>query len=120
MLAFADDRDQRTGYQGLTTAEARERVPRGLVNGEPPGPGRTIGDIIRANVFTRFNAILGGLLAVIVVVGPFQDALFGVVLVLNTSIGILQELRARHTLARLALVKAPHATVRRDGEVVPV
>jgi cation-transporting ATPase E len=108
------------GPGGLTSAEVADRVARGLANGEIEGPGRTVGQIIRANVFTRFNAILGGLLLVIVVVGPFQDALFGVVLILNTSIGILQELRARRTLARLTLVHASHSSAVRDGEVVSV
>ncbi|HZU80327.1 MAG TPA: HAD-IC family P-type ATPase, partial [Acidimicrobiales bacterium] len=84
-------------------------------------------DILRANLFTRFNAILGALLVVVAVVGPVQDGLFGVVLVTNAAIGIAQELRAKRTLDRLAILNAPHARVVRDGatrqlaveEVVP-
>ena len=102
---------------GLTGAEVGERRSRGLANTDPPSTSRTFRQIVAANVLTRFNAILAVLLGVIIVVGPFQDGLFGVVLVLNTLIGILQEVRAKRTLDRLALVSAPHARVRRDGRV---
>jgi cation-transporting ATPase E len=86
----------------------------------PPPPSRTrgIADILRANVFTRFNAILAGLLLVVAAVGPPQDGLFAVVPAVNTAIGVLQELRARRALARLAVVTAPRARVRRDGKVL--
>jgi len=89
---------------GLTDAEVADRVARGLTNGGNEGPVRSVKDIVRANVMTRFNAILAVLLGVIIIVGPVQDGLFGVVLVLNTAIGILQELRARSTLAKLELL----------------
>ena len=72
--------------------------------------------ILRTNICTRFNALLGSLLVVIVVVGPLQDALFGLALVANMLVGIVQELRAKRALDRLALVTAPTATVIRDGE----
>ena len=71
------------------------------MNDVPAAPTRTVAQIVRANVFTRFNALLGGMLAVILVVGPLQDALFGFVLVANALIGIVQELRAKRTLDRL-------------------
>jgi cation-transporting ATPase E len=81
---------------------------------------RTVGEIIKANVLTRFNAILGTLLVVILVVGPAQDALFGIVLVSNAAIGIFQEVRAKLTLDRLALVAAVECVVLRDGERLSV
>ena len=84
----------------------------------PRNTARGIGDILRANVFTRFNAILAGLLIVVAAVGPPQDALFAVVPAVNTAIGVIQELRARRALARLAVVTAPRARVRRDGQVL--
>ena len=86
--------------------------------GSPPGQGRAVLDILRANVFTRFNAILAGLLVVVAVVGPPQDGLFALVPAVNTAIGVIQELRARRALARLAVVTAPHAKVHREGKVV--
>lgn len=103
---------------GLRGDEVAARVASGQTNAIGSGPSRTTGDIVRANVVTRFNAILGSLLAVILVVGPIQDALFGIVLVLNTLIGIIQELRAKATLDRLALLAAPRATARRDASDV--
>ncbi len=81
------------------------------------GTSRTVGDIIRANIFTRFNMLLGFLLVVVLFVAPVQDALFGFVLVANASIGIVQELRAKRALDRLALLSAPQARVVRQGSV---
>ncbi len=100
---------------GLTAAEVAERVARGAVNDVPSAPTRTTADIVRDNVVTRFNMLLGALLVVVVIVAPIQDALFGVVLVVNAAIGIIQELRAKQTLDRLALLSAPRARVWRDG-----
>ena len=93
--------------QGLTDAEVAERVGEGRVNRAPGGTSRSMWDIVRANVFTRFNAILGTLLVVILTIGPLQDALFGVVLVTNTGIGIYQEWRAKRTLDRSRCSRPP-------------
>ncbi|MGH9288515.1 MAG: cation-translocating P-type ATPase [Acidimicrobiales bacterium] len=100
----------------MTDAEVAERVETGRVNRAPGGTSRSLWAIVRANVFTRFNAILGSLLVVILTIGPLQDALFGVVLVANTGIGIYQEWRAKRTLDRLSLLTAPAVTVARNGE----
>lgn len=103
--------------QGLSEAEARQRPADGRGNTVTVPTSRPVRDILRTNVLTRFNALLGGLLVVILIVGPLQDALFGFVLVINSAIGVAQELRARRTLDRLALVRAPHARVVRAGVV---
>ncbi|HEX2849206.1 MAG TPA: cation-translocating P-type ATPase [Acidimicrobiales bacterium] len=103
--------------RGLTGAEVAARVAAGQVNAVEVATTRTIGQIVRANVVTRFNAILGSLLVVILVVGPLRDALFGIVLVTNTVLGIVQEVRAKRTLDRLALLSAPRARVVRDGSI---
>jgi cation-transporting ATPase E len=100
---------------GLTSAEVDERRAAGLVNTATNPTSRSVPQIVLANVATRFNAILGALLVVILVVGPINDALFGIVLVVNTFIGIIQEVRAKRALDQLALVNAPKATVWRDG-----
>ncbi len=110
----------RTADSGLTAAEVAERVARGEVNETGERTSRTYGEIIRANVFTRFNAILGVMLAVILVVGQIQDALFGIVLVANSLIGIVQETRAKRKLDSLAVQVAAHARIVRDGEVQEV
>jgi cation-transporting P-type ATPase E len=104
--------------RGLTAAQVAERVARGEINDVPEAPTRTVAQIVRANIFTRFNAILGAMLAIILVVGPIQDALFGFVLIANAAIGIVQELRAKRTLDALTVLTAPKARVVRDGEVV--
>src|SRR5581483_8028232 len=104
-----------TAPLGLTTAEVDERRRAGLANDTALPTSRPLWVIVRANVFTRFNAILGVLMAVIIVVGPFQDSLFAIVLVLNTLIGIGQELRAKRTLDRLALLTTPTVRAWRDG-----
>jgi cation-transporting ATPase E len=79
-----------------------------------------VAEILRANLLTRFNFILGALLVVILVVGQLQDALFGIVLVANALIGIVQELRAKRTLDRLAVLSAPRVRVIRNSAVAEV
>ena len=99
---------------GLSNAEAARRA-QGLPNAGAERTSRSVGEILRANVLTRFNLILGVLLAVILAAGEPQDALFGIVLVTNAVIGISQELRAKRTLDRLAVLSAPRVRVIRDG-----
>src|SRR5438874_392070 len=91
---------------GLTSAEVQERVAQGRVNLVPDAPVRTIGEIVRANVFTRVNAIVGTLFVLILIAGRPKDALFAGVIVSNSVIGIVQELRARRTLNELAVLNA--------------
>ena len=111
----APERAHETPPTGLTAAEVRERVERGETNASTERTSRTFGEILRANIFTRFNAILGVLLVVILAVGHPQDALFGIVLVSNALIGIVQEVRAKRTLDQLAVLSAPRVRVVRDG-----
>jgi cation-transporting ATPase E len=106
--------------RGLTAAEVAQRVADGRTNDVPSPTSRTYGQILRANIFTRFNAVLGTLLVAILAVGQWRDALFGIVLVLNSAIGIIQESRSKQTLDRLTLLSAPHVLVRRDGTDVEV
>jgi cation-transporting ATPase E len=100
---------------GLSAAQVAQRVAARQVNDQGRQPTRTVGQILIANILTRFNAILGGLFVVIAIVGPLQDGLFGLVLVANSGVGIVQELRAKRTLDRLTVLNAPTATVVRDG-----
>ena len=105
---------------GLSESEVNERIARGQINVTTRQTSRTVGEILKANFFTRFNFLLGSLWVVIIFVSPAQDALFGIVAVLNTAIGIVQELRAKWTLDRLVLITAPKARVIRSGKVVEV
>jgi len=100
---------------GLSSAQVAEQRSRGLTNAGGGHTSRSVTEILRANILTRFNLILGVLLAVILAFGQPQDALFGIVLVTNALIGIGQELRAKRTLDRLAVLSAPRVRVIRDG-----
>ena len=102
---------------GLTSAEVDQRVAAGQVNTLPHAPDRTVGQIIRANVINPVNGIVGFMLVLIIIadgIGP--DMLFGGVIITNSVIGIIQELRARSALNRLAVLTAPHAVLMRNGE----
>ncbi|MEV6590392.1 HAD-IC family P-type ATPase [Streptomyces acidicola] len=105
---------------GLTAAEVAERVARGEVNDVPVRSSRSTAEIVRANVFTRFNAIIGVLWLIMLFVAPFQDSLFGYVILANTGIGIIQEWRAKKTLDSLAVIGEARPTVRRDGVAAQV
>ncbi|CAL9478252.1 HAD-IC family P-type ATPase [Streptomyces pilosus] len=100
---------------GLTSAEVADRVARGQVNDVPVRSSRSLTEIVRANVFTRFNAIIGVLWVIMLIVAPIQDSLFGFVILANTGIGIVQEWRAKKTLDSLAVIGEARPTVRRDG-----
>src|SRR3954469_8144883 len=106
----------RTGPEGLTADEVAQRVRAGQTNVADERTSRTFSEILRANVFTRFNAILGTAFVLILAFGEGQDALFGIVLLFNVLIGVVQEYRAKRTLDRLAVLNAPRARVVRDGE----
>jgi cation-transporting P-type ATPase E len=106
--------------RGLTEAEVAERIADGRTNDVPDAPVRTFGEIVRANVLTRVNAIMSTLLVLVLVAGSPKDALFAGVIISNSVIGIVQELRARRTLNELAVLSAPKARVLRDGVVFEV
>src|SRR6478735_3891773 len=105
---------------GLTAAGVAERIARGQVNDVPVRSSRSLADIVRANVFTRFNAIIGVLWVIMLFVAPFQDSLFGYVILANTGIGIIQEWRAKKTLDSLAVIGEAKPTVRRDGAATEI
>ncbi len=107
--------DVTTAPTGLTAAEVQERVARGQTNDTGERTSRKLSEIIRANVFTRFNAILGAAVAVILVIGPIQDATVALLLVANSGIGIFQEVRAKRKLDALAVRNAAPVRVLRDG-----
>ena len=105
---------------GLTTAEVAERVARGETNDAPDANSRSLSSIIRANTLTWFNFLIGSLWIVMVMVAPWQDSLFGLVIVANTLIGTTQEYRASRTLAKLAVIGEAKPVVRRNGADIPV
>jgi cation-transporting P-type ATPase E len=106
-----------TPASGLIHDEVRDRVARGLTNEATEKTSRTFGEIVRANVLTRFNAILTTMFVIVLAVGSPGDGLFMGVVITNSLIGIVQEVRAKRTLDRLAVLSAPRARVVRDGSV---
>lgn len=102
---------------GLTSTEVAERIADGRVNTQPDKSGRSVADIVRANVFTPINGILGVLFAIVAYTGSFINGLFGLLIIANSGIGIIQEVRAKRTLDRLSIVGQARPTVRRDGEL---
>ncbi|WP_420807912.1 cation-translocating P-type ATPase [Amycolatopsis antarctica] len=103
---------------GLTEDEVRERVVQGRSNDIPERAGRSTWDIVRANVLTRINAIFAVLFAIVVSTGYVLDGLFGGLIVANSVIGIVQELRAKRMLDRLSIIGQARPRVRRDGRTV--
>ena len=98
---------------GLSDAEVAARVAEGKANDVPNRASRSAADIVRANVFTRINAILGVLFLIVVATGSLINGLFGLLIVANSGIGIIQELRAKRTLDNLAIIGQARPTVRR-------
>jgi cation-transporting ATPase E len=105
---------------GLSGAEVAQRVAAGQVNITPDPPGRSLGQIVAANVFTVVNAIMLTLFVLVIVAGSPRDGLFVGVVVSNSLIGIVQEVRARRELHRLQVVTEPVAAVIRDGTTVEI
>ena len=109
-----------TAPRGLTTEEVEQRRREGRTNDVPDAPVRTVGQIVRNNVLTPVNAIIGSMFVLIMVAGFPADALFAGVVVSNSVIGIAQELKARRELHKLAVLSAPRARVVRDGQALEV
>lgn len=105
---------------GLSTEEVAEAVSRGDVNITSKQTSRSLMDIVRANVFTLFNAIIFTAMVVVLATGSWKDAVFGVVILVNTGIGIVTELKAKRTLDRLSILVASYAMVRRGGENIEI
>lgn len=105
---------------GLTAAEVEQRRSDGRTNDVPARASRSVREIVRANVFTRINAILGVLFVLVLAAGSPIDGMFGLLIVANSAVGIIQEVRAKRTLDELAIVGQARPRVRRDGVAAEV
>ena len=101
--------------KGLTSAQAERRAELGYANTPPDPPGKTAKQIVISNVFTFFNLIFLVLAGFVIAVGAWKELLFIPVIVFNTVIGIVQELRSKAVIDKLTLLSAPSCTVIRDG-----
>ena len=121
MATVDDQRDIETSaFHPLTLEEVAARLMAGEANTVDSKDSRSVASILKANIFTRFNAIISVLLVLILVFGKPADAMFGLVMIANALIGIVQELRAKRTLDRLQVLNTPTITVRRAGGDVEV
>ncbi len=102
--------------RGLSSATAARRLRQ--LGAPPETSSRSTSSIVAGNVFTLFNAIIGGFFVLDLGLGLYADSVFGLIAVVNSWIGIRQELKAKRTLDELAVLVAPHARVLRDGAVV--
>jgi magnesium-transporting ATPase (P-type) len=102
--------------RGLSSTEAAKRLRK--LGAPPDTSSRSVSSIVAGNVFTLFNAIIGVFFVLILSLGLIADAVFGVIAIVNSYIGIRQELKAKRTLDELAVLVAPHAKVIRDGTMV--
>jgi cation-transporting P-type ATPase E len=107
---------QPTAEQGLSSKEAAARLRK--LGPPPETSSRSVSSIVAGNVFTLFNAIIGAFFVLDLGLGLYADSIFGLIAVINSYIGIRQELKAKATLDELAVLVAPHARVVRDGAVV--
>jgi cation-transporting ATPase E len=104
---------------GLTSAQVRERVDRGQANTVATTTSRSWGDIVRSNALTRVNAIYLVLLVIVLSTGHLLDGLFGLLIIVNSTVGMVQEVRAKRTLDRLAVLNRVQVTVlRAEGTAV--
>ena len=100
---------------GLTSAEVRERYSAGLFNRDIDPPTKTVGQIFFTNICTYFNLIFTIIAVLILITGKLENLSFMGVVISNSAIGIVQELRSKRTLDRMALVTSQKCTVIRDG-----
>ena len=106
--------------EGLSLIQVTERRVLGLNNQQNQDSSRSFSHILRANLFTLFNAVVGGSFLLLLVLGQWKDALFGFAVVANVLIGITQEFISKRTLDKLAVLNQPFARVRRAGEITQI
>lgn len=102
--------------KGLTSQQVQEHRLHGWTNKAVEPPSKTTKEIVHENVFTYFNLIFVVLAVLLCLVGSFRDLTFLPVIIANTLIGIIQEIRAKQVLDKLTMLNAPRASVVRDGK----
>ena len=105
---------------GLEQQQVQQRLVLGLTNSQTFDSSRSLFSILRSNLFTLFNAVVGGAFLLLLALGQWKDALFGFAVVSNVLIGIIQEFSSKRALDKLALLNAPFSRVLRGGQEVQV
>lgn len=117
-LAPVDENTLSVG--GLSREQLQARQSLGLTNRQQTDSSRSFATILRANLFTLFNAVVGGSFLLLLFLGQWKDALFGFAVIANVLIGVIQEFRSKRLLDKLSLLNQPRARVRRDNEIVDI
>ena len=112
-----EDQDNENYIGGLTDKEVEERIKEEKVNYIPKAPSRTFWQIIRANLFTSFNAVNFILATIVILAGSPKNAIFAGVIIVNTLIGIAQEIRAKSILEKLSVISMAKTKVVRNGKI---
>ena len=120
MSESAVTKDRYLGRDGVSAQEVARAKQLGKTNRVESPPSRPIKVIIRSNLFTLFNAILTTAVVVVLLVGNWRDAVFGIVMVTNAVIGIYSEIRAKYVLDSLAILESPRSWVIRDSKQIQV
>ncbi len=107
-------------HKGLSLEEVQSRVSLGQINSQDFGQSRSILTILRSNLFTLFNAVVGGSFLVLLILGYWKDALFGIAVITNVLIGVIQEYRSKRILDKLTILSKTPVLARRAGNTVLV
>ena len=110
-----DMRDDFSRVRGLTSAEVAARIDAGEVNADAGTHTRSIGEILFSNICTLFNLVNVVLFVLVVLTGSYKNGLFMIIIVANTAIGIVQEVRSKQVTDRLSIVAGTKAEVLRDN-----
>ena len=116
-MAVGIEKTEASPETGLNAQQVQERVAAGLVNTAVKGGSKTVGEIIRGNLFTYFNLIFAVLTVLLILARSYKSLTFLPVVIANTVIGIVQEIRAKQVLDRLTVLSAPKARALRGGAV---
>ena len=101
---------------GLSDSEVKERILKGEVNKVPKAPSRTLWQMIKANFFNVFTIINVVLAVIVILAGSPKNAIFAFVIIINSFIGISQEMKSKRTLEKLSVINVAHAVVMRNGK----
>lgn len=102
-------------HSGLTAKQVKQRNLEGCVNTPVDPPSKSVQDIVKTNVFTYFNLVFAVIAVLLIIAGSFRDLTFLPVIIANTAIGIIQEIRSKNVLDKLSMLNAPKTVVVRDG-----
>ena len=112
-----EDKVEYEDIQGLTDEEVQKRVLNGDVNKLPKAPSKTFFQILRSNFFTMFNALNLVLAVAVIIAGSPKNAIFAGVIIVNSLIGVIQEIKAKNIIEKLSVISEANCMAIRDGKI---